>query len=234
MTWLDKLGDWGDILSPYLTSSQFDMLVDNIKRDAPKGVYPAGKDCFKAFELCQLQDLRVVILGQDPYHNGQATGLAFGVNSTPIPPSLKIITRELRAQFDYVPEEFDYSLQHWAAQGVLLLNTALSVIKKQPGSHSHLWNWLTPMLIKEMCTHKKDIIFVLWGKHAQSYEPHIHNTKYVLKSPHPAAEVYAGGKAGFFGNGHFLKVNEMLDKKIDWFGLSKSLTDDEQIQLYNE
>lgn len=232
MNWLDKLGDWGDVLSPYLTSSQFDMLTDDIKRDVPKGVYPAGKDCFKAFKLCQLENLRVVILGQDPYHNGQATGLAFGVNSTPIPPSLKIITRELRAQFDHVPEEFDFSLEHWAAQGVLLLNTALSVVKGQPGSHSHLWSWLTPMLIKEMCNHKEDLIFVLWGKHAQKYEVHIHNTKHILKSPHPAAEAYSGGKAGFFGNGHFLKVNELVSPKINWFELPVKATDEEQIKMY--
>jgi len=233
MNWLSKLGDWGDALSPYISSAAFDMLIEQVKADKAKGVFPHPENLFKAFETTQLEDLKVVILGQDPYHNGQATGLAFGVESkTKIPPSLKIIRRELQAQFDHVPDEFDHSLEHWAKQGVLLLNTALTVVKGQAGSHSHLWAQLTPMFIKEMCSRKKDIIFVLWGKHAQGYEKYIHNTSRILKSPHPAAEAYSGGKAGFFGNGHFLKVNELLDTPINWFELPKRVSDEEQIKMY--
>lgn len=227
-----KLGDWGDILSPILNSSRFAELRAEINKDVHKGVYPNPKDAFRAFELCQLEDLKVVIIGQDPYHNGQATGLAFGVNRLPVPPSLKIIRRELQAQFDYVPEEFDNSLEHWARQGVLLLNTAFSVVKKDPGSHSNIWSWFTPMILTAICAAKKDLIFVLWGKHAQSYERYTHHTLKCFKAPHPAAEIYAGGKAGFFGNGHFLKINELLEDPIDWFQFPKVLTENQQIKMY--
>jgi uracil-DNA glycosylase len=234
MTWLSKLGDWGDVLSPLFSSPNFEATQKAIKAEKKKhAVYPAGADTFKAFELCQFQDTRVVILGQDPYHNGQATGLAFAVNDKRIPPSLKIITRELQAQYDYVPDEFDYSLEHWAKQGVLLLNTALTVVKGNPASHIHLWSWWTPRILMKLSQSNSNIIFVLWGKQAQSYSKYIQSQN-ILKSAHPAAEAYSGGKAGFFGNGHFLKINEMLDEKINWFEYPTSLTDDEQIQLYNE
>ena len=232
MARLNKLGDWGDILSPILTSSQFKTLRADINKDLSKGVYPKSEDAFRAFELCQLEDLKVVILGYCPYHNGQATGLAFGVKSLPIPPSLEIIRRELQAQFDYAPEEFDNSLEHWAKQGVLLLNTTLSTIKDSPASHIHLWSWFTPMVLTAMCNVKKDLIFVLWGA-TQKYSAYLHNTPYIFKAASPAAEYASGGKAGFFGNGHFLKINEILEKPIDWFQVPKVLTDSQQIKLYD-
>ena len=185
MTWLSKLGDWGDVLSPLLKSEFFEATQKAIKEEKTKHtVYPAGVDTFKAFELCQLQDTRVVILGQDPYHNGQATGLAFAVNGERIPPSLKIITRELQAQYDHVPEEFDYSLEHWAKQGVLLLNTALTVVKGNAASHMHLWSWWTPKVLTALSKSNPNIIFVLWGKQAQSYAKYIKSPN-ILKCPFP-------------------------------------------------
>jgi uracil-DNA glycosylase len=234
MTWKDKLGDWGDVMSPLFSSKEFQTLQDTIKKDKlTSKVYPDGADTFKAFELCQLSEVKVVILGQDPYHNGQAIGVSFGVKSTPIPPSLKVITRELNAQYNYTPDEFDYSLTHWGKQGVLLFNTALSVVKDTPGSHSHLWTFFTTNVIKHIVKHKPNTIFVLWGKHAEKYKKYIPEDK-VLISAHPAAEMYNFGRAGFFGNGHFVKIDEMLESKINWFTLPTQLTDSEQIQLYND
>jgi uracil-DNA glycosylase len=232
--WTSKLGDWEPHLAPILSSKSFRRIQDEIKRYRQLGqtVYPKGEDAFRAFELCQLENTKVVIIGQDPYHNGSATGLAFGVNGTPIPPSLNVIRRELCAQFDHVPEEFDNSLEHWASQGVLLLNTALSVLKGRAASMSQLWQWFTPMVVKLICKHKPGTIFVLWGRHAQSYRKYITHDCIVYTAPHPAAELYSGGKAGFFGNGHFLKINESLDKPIDWFKLPKKATEEEQLKLY--
>lgn len=234
MTWKDKLGDWGDVMSPLFSSKEFQTLQDTIKKDKlTSKVYPDGVNTFKAFELCQLADVKVVILGQDPYHNGQAIGVSFGVKSNPIPPSLKVITRELNAQYNHTPEEFDFSLSHWSKQGVLLLNTALTVVEDAPGSHSHLWKFFTTKIIKSIVEHNKSTIFVLWGKQAEVYSKYLKDAR-VLTAPHPAAEMYNFGRAGFFGNGHFVKINEMLDSKIDWFSLPTQLTDNEQIQLYND
>jgi uracil-DNA glycosylase len=227
-----KLGDWGDILSPILTSTRFTELRAEINKDVSKGVYPNPEDAFKAFELCQLEDLKVVILGQEPYANGQSNGLAFGVNNSVVTPSLKIIRRELQAQFDHVPEEFDNSLEHWAKQGVLLLNSSFSVVKDEPASHLHIWKWFTPMVLTAICAAKKGLIFVLWGSYAQKHEKFLQHHLKCFKAAYPASELYAGGKAGFFGNGHFLKINELLDEPINWFQITKQLTDEQQIKIY--
>jgi len=230
---LIQLGDWGKILGPLIDDPRFnDTRKAIVEHNLNNVVYPNPENVFRAFELCQLKDLRVVILGQDPYHNGQATGLAFGVNGGRIPPSLRIIYKELCDQFDYTPDDFDYSLEHWSKQGVLMLNTALTVNAKQPGSHSDIWKWWTKEVIKRICEYKRHTIFVLWGKHAQSYKDLIHIA--VLQAAHPAAEAYSGGNGGFYGNGHFLNINDRISPKINWFESPKKLTDQEQIDLYNE
>lgn len=231
---LSRVGDWGKVLGPLFDDPRFEETRKSISiQSLSNKVYPEKADVFKAFELCQMKDLKVVILGQDPYHNGSATGVAFGVKEGDrIPPSLRIIYKELCSQFDHYPEEFDYSLQHWGKQGVLLLNTALTVNAKQAGSHSVFWRWWTKEVIKGICEHKRHTIFVLWGKHAQSYKENIPIA--VLQSAHPAAEAYSGGSGGFYGNGHFLNINERVSPKINWFELPKKLTDQEQIDLYNE
>jgi uracil-DNA glycosylase len=215
----EKLGDWGEHLFPLIKSSQFEMMVSQIKADKLGGrvrIYPSSKDVFKAFELTPLSDVRVVILGQDPYHNGQATGLAFGVNKPPIPPSLKIIFKELCDQYDHrvSPDEFDFSLESWAEQGVLLLNTSLSVVERKPGSHSTLWEWWTPHVIDLINKHCDNPIFFLWGKHAQKYKSRIQSIN-VLECSHPAAEAY--GHGGFYGNGHFFTADSLLSSPVDWF-----------------
>jgi uracil-DNA glycosylase len=224
--------DYGwEELKPLICSSHFDLTVEEIKSRGGK-IYPKKEDIFKAFTLCPLSKVRVVILGQDPYHNGQATGLAFGVAHKPIPPSLRIIHKELCNQFDHHQpiEEFDYTLEHWAKQGVLLLNTSLTVKEKNAASHAGLWDWFVLEVIKLIQRERRETIFVLWGKHAQKFKKYINIA--VLQSSHPAAEAYSGGQGGFYDNGHFYNINERVGK-IDWFKLPEPVTEEEQIKIYD-
>jgi uracil-DNA glycosylase len=225
----NQLGDWGDVLSPFISNPSFDHIRTQLRVEKSKTiVYPSDDKIFKAFELCQFKDLKVVILGQDPYHRGEAIGICFGIDKekSKIPPSLRVIVKELQSQYpDIDISKFDYSLYSWAQQGVLLLNTYLTVSKNSPGSHQNMWAWWTADVLKEICLRKcDDVIFILWGKHAQSFS-YLIPTCNILKSAHPAAEAYGGG--GFFGNNHFLEVNKLLSSKsipeINW-GLHSNLS----------
>lgn len=212
------------------------VVLDRIDKDINQGkeVYPPPVDVFNAYKYTPLEDLKVVILGQDPYHNGQAIGLSFGVDTKPIPPSLRNIYKELCNEYDHVPEEFDYSLRHWAEQGVLMLNTSLTVQKSNAAAHAGLWNFMIDQTIRVINQEAPMAIFVLWGKHAQSYTSKINGA--VLKASHPAAEGY--GHKGFFGCGHFTEINNRLKslgkEEIDWFRDSKELTEQEQIEMYQD
>tara|TARA_E500000318_G_scaffold53851_3_gene50157 strand:+ start:1731 stop:2444 length:714 start_codon:yes stop_codon:yes gene_type:complete len=219
-------------LESLVDSSQFDFTVEEIKSKGKK-IYPKRQDIFKAFRLCPLNEVQVVILGQDPYHNGQATGLAFGVGHKPIPPSLRIIHKELCAQFDHNQslDDFDHTLEHWAKQGVLLLNTCLTVEEKTPGAHAGMWDWFVVQVLKMVQERRRHTIFVLWGKHAQKFSKHIDVA--VVQSAHPAAEAYSGGNGGFHGNGHFYDINDRIEKPINWFELPKPVTEEEQIKMYD-
>jgi len=187
-------------------------------------VYPAGKNIFRAYRDTPLNDARVLILGQDPYHDGVATGLAFDVGDSPkINPSLRNIQKEIKGSVGPLKKEGG-NLSHWANQGVLLLNTILTVDAGAPKSH-HGWGWekfiaasLNALNFRES---EEPLVIMLWGKAAQEYESFFTMpNQLVLKAPHPAAEVYAGGKAGYFGCGHFQKANNFLiqhgSKPIDW------------------
>jgi uracil-DNA glycosylase len=218
----NQLGDWGDILSPHFSNSSFDHIRSQLRVEKSRTtIYPSDDKIFKAFELCQFKDLKVVILGQDPYHRGEAIGVCFGVDTSvsKVPPSLKVIVKELHDEYpDLDISKFDYSLYSWASQGVLLLNTYLTVAKNNPGSHQRLWAWWTADVLSTICNSKcDDVIFILWGKHAQSFSYLIPSCN-ILKCAHPAAEAYGSG--GYFGNNHFKQVNEMLKAKglepINW------------------
>lgn len=227
----NKLGDWWPVLKPIFNSRRFVTLRTALKTEyANHRCYPSPGDVFRAFELTQFHDLRVVILGQDPYHNGVATGLAFSTNNGKMAPSLRNIVRELHDSHGLkVRADFDTSLEHWAKQGVLLLNTSLTVREKQPNSHKKLWDGFTLEVLKRIVAQHQSIVFVAWGKDATNLLESVYNTgpvdlftevcensHYVLTAPHPAAEVYSGGKAGFFGCNHFVKINEYLDTPIDF------------------
>ena len=217
---------WYDLLEDILVSNYFKEIGRTLI-SSKKKYYPDKKDIFRAFELCPLEKLKVVILGQDPYHDGSATGLAFSnrSDSKSISPSLRNILKEVEDNaYDGFKLEQDLNLERWAKQGVLLLNTALTVEKSNPGSHAKLWDEFTKNVIKRISDEIPAIVYMLWGKHAKGYLEYIsRETNFILASPHPSP--FSAGR-GFFGNKHFSKCNEVLvqvgiaegeeDYEIEW------------------
>lgn len=213
--------DWLDFIEDINDREDLNKLSDQIQKHYEKDqCFPPMSLLFNAFTYCQLQQLKVVVLGQDPYHGlGQAHGLAFsvpfGVNH---PPSLKNIIVEWSRDLD-LSYPFSGNLEPWAAQGVLLLNTALSVGMSKPGSHLKDWRSFTETLISGISSKKDFVVFVLWGGFAQKFEKHINTDKHlVLKAGHPSP--LSANKGHWFGNKHFSKINEVLESKkiqpIDW------------------
>jgi len=181
-----------------------------------ESVFPVQEDLLRAFEYCSFDDLKVVILGQDPYYGkGQANGLAFSVSrGVKVPPSLRNIFKELEAEgFDVSWESGD--LSNWAKQGVLLLNSALSVLEGEPMSHKNLkFNLWTYFLINYISKNKKNVVFMLWGAFARSKKTLICESKHlVLESSHPSP---LSARHSFNGCGHFLKANHFLKESINW------------------
>ena len=183
-------------------------------------IYPPGREIFNAFELCPFDSVKVVIIGQDPYHGpGQANGLCFSVrDGIPFPPSLINIFTEIKQDLGKeIPRSGD--LERWAKQGVLLLNATLTVRASSPGSHQHKgWEQFTDVVIRELSDEKEHLVFMLWGSYAQKKGEVIDTGKHlVLKSPHPSP---LSANRGFFGNGHFSKANAYLKtqgmKEINW------------------
>jgi len=199
----------------FITLKQF--LVDEKKQYT---IYPPGHRIFAAFDITPFDSVKVVILGQDPYHGkGQAHGLCFSVppGITP-PPSLINIFKEIRDDLGIaVPDHGN--LQAWAEQGVLLLNATLTVRANQPGSHQNKgWEMFTDSVIRKLSEEKEGLVFLLWGKFAQAKEYLIDTSKhYILKAAHPSPY---SANAGFFGCRHFSKTNEILKiqgkKEINW------------------
>lgn len=183
-------------------------------------VFPPGKEIFKAFDCCSFDDLRVVVLGQDPYHGaGQAHGLCFSVNQgIKPPPSLVNIFKEIKQDLGKdMPTHGD--LTRWAKQGVLLLNATLTVRESSPGSHQKKgWETFTDTVIKKISDEKEHVVFILWGAYAQKKTELINAEKHlILSSAHPSP---FSADRGFFGNKHFSKTNAYLIqqglKPIDW------------------
>jgi uracil-DNA glycosylase len=190
----------------------------NIK--IPKDHYPKTKDIFKALQLTSFENIKVVILGQDPYHDkGQANGLAFSVKrDKKIPPSLRNIYKELNNDLGIpIPNHGD--LSKWAKEGVLLLNSILTVEPHKPASHRNIgWEQYTDQIIKEINDKKKNIVFILWGNYAQEKGKYIDESKHlVIKSPHPSP---FSARKGFFNSKPFSRCNTYLKencvKEIDW------------------
>ena len=183
-------------------------------------IFPKGKNIFNAFNLTPFNKVKVVILGQDPYHGiGQAHGLSFSVlDGIKKPPSLNNIFKELSNDLQ-IPITKTGNLTPWAKQGVLLLNATLTVRAKQAGSHQKQgWENFTNAVIQEISVGKKDVIFLLWGRFAQDKEKLIDKNKHhVLRAPHPSP---FSAYSGFFGCKHFSKTNVILRKRglteIDW------------------
>lgn len=214
-SWKQQLAE--EFLKPYFST------LRNTVREAYKGggnTFPAPQHIFRAFELCPFEDVSVVILGQDPYHGaGQAHGLCFSVSEgVRIPPSLQNIYKELHTDLG-VPLSLSGDLTRWAVQGVLLLNATLTVREGQAGSHQDIgWETFTDAIIKKISDEKKGVVFILWGRYAQSKEGLIDATKnLILKAPHPSP---LSAYTGFFGSKPFSKTNTYLEqhhkKPIIW------------------
>jgi uracil-DNA glycosylase len=206
----------GEFEKPY-----FNALITFVKQEYQDfTIYPPGREIFRAFDCCEFSDVRVVIIGQDPYHGpGQANGLCFSVrDGVTIPPSLKNIFKEIYDDLKKpIPRSGD--LERWSRQGVLLLNATLTVRASTPGSHQNKgWETFTDAVIKKLSEEKQNLVFLLWGAHAQRKGEIIDRSKHlVLMSAHPSP---FSADRGFFGCRHFSKANEYLKSKglpeIDW------------------
>lgn len=190
------------------------------EKAAGKQIYPPGSLIFNALNSTPLPNVRVVIIGQDPYHGpGQAHGLCFSVlPGVPVPPSLQNIFKELKRDLNIDPPNHG-CLQEWANQGVLLLNTSLTVEQGLAGSHARLgWQTFTDRIISVVSQYSEQVVFLLWGSHAQSKLPLIDAERHlVLKSAHPSP---LSAHRGFLGNGHFSQTNQYLQAHgktpIEW------------------
>ena len=202
---------WNEILAEEMEKDYYQQLQAFVqKRRAEVRVFPEEKNVFNALELTPFESVKVVILGQDPYHGfGQAHGLSFSVQKgIPLPPSLRNIYKELQEDIGgELPTEGD--LSHWAKQGVLLLNTVLTVEEGNANSHKGMgWERLTNRLIESLNGLKHPVIFILWGKPAQDKEKLITNPNHViLKAPHPSP---LSAYRGFFGSKPFSRINDIL------------------------
>lgn len=212
---------WKNRLQPEFEKPYFRELVDFVKNEYKQyEVYPPGPYIFNAFEQCPFDELKVVIIGQDPYHGqGQAHGLCFSVNDHVLmPPSLINIFKEIESDLGKKMPQ-NGNLSRWSRQGVLLLNATLTVRANSPGSHQNKgWETFTDAVIRIVSDEKNGIVFLLWGAYAQSKGMIIDEHKHkVLKSAHPSP--FAANR-GFFGNRHFSQANEYLSnngkKPIDW------------------
>lgn len=213
--------DWIDAIRPEFCKSYYKELYGFVKQEySTHVVYPPSEDIFNAFHYTPLSKVKVVIIGQDPYHNeGQAHGLCFSVQpGTEIPPSLANIYKELQDDLGcYIPN--NGYLVKWAKQGVLLLNTVLTVRAHQANSHQGRgWEQFTDAVIRAVNEKEEPVVFLLWGRPAQLKKNMLSNPKhFILEAPHPSP---LSAYRGFFGCKHFSKTNEFLTENglspIDW------------------
>ncbi len=213
---------WKEQLKDEFKKPYFPELANFVKAEYYKNTcYPKGSEIFAAFDHCSFNDVRVVIIGQDPYHGvGQANGLCFSVNDgIAMPPSLINIFKEIESDLG-IPFPSSGNLQHWAKQGVLLLNATLTVRANQAGSHQNKgWEQFTDAVIRTISEKKKNVVFLLWGGFAKKKGAKIDKSKHhVLTSGHPSP--LSANRGFWFGNKHFSKTNEYLKEKnttdINW------------------
>ncbi len=213
--------DWKAILHEEFDKPYFEELVSFVKDEYGRGtVYPAGRNIFRAFDRCPVDKLKVVIIGQDPYHGpGQANGLCFSVGEgVPFPPSLRNILQEVRDDVG-APIPLSGELERWAEQGVLLLNAVLTVRAHEAASHAgHGWEQFTDAVVKAIAERKEGIVYMLWGSYAQKKgsiaDP---SRNLILKAVHPSP---LSAYRGFFGCKHFSAANAYLTsigkEPIEW------------------
>ena len=211
---------WDEVLNDEMQKSYFKYIREFIKEERlSKTIYPPAKDLFSAFKLTDFNDIKVVILGQDPYHGEkEAMGLSFSVRrGVRTPPSLRNIFKELHDDLGITRTDTD--LSDWAKQGVFLLNTILTVEKDKANSHKDIgWEIFTDFVIKQINDRLNNVVFILWGRQARDKKRIITNkTHYIIESAHPSP---LSAYNGFFGSRPFSKTNEFLKKdglkEIDW------------------
>jgi uracil-DNA glycosylase len=214
-SWRDVLGP--EFSNPYMSELRRFLLTE---KEAGKRIFPKGSEYFRALDLTPLDHVKVVILGQDPYHGyGQAHGLCFSVRpGTRIPPSLVNIYKELRSDLGISPARHGF-LEHWARQGVLLLNSVLTVEEGKAAAHQGRgWERFTDAVIRAVNERCDGVVFMLWGSYAQKKASVVDQKKHlVLKAPHPSP---LSAHNGFFGSRHFSQANDFLlsrgKQPIDW------------------
>lgn len=217
-----KIGNnWDPILEKEYKKTYFQHTKSFIEKEYKnKTIYPPEKDIFNAFRLTSIEKVKIVILGQDPYHEkGQAHGLAFSTpENNPLPRSLRNIFKEIKNEYGYpIPE--NGNLEKWAKQGVFLLNTVLTVEEGKANSHSKCgWQTFTDNIIKTLNKQDQPMAFLLWGRQAEKKKKLLTNTEHlVLTAPHPSP---FSARRGFFGCNHFKQANKYLEEnkqeKIDW------------------
>lgn len=212
----DNLKKWFELLTPD-QASHLKELVSSVYSNQETPVYPLKENVFKAFELTSPEDVKVVILGQDPYHTpGQAQGLSFSLpDDAPTQPSMRNILKELESDLGACRQSQD--LTSWAEQGVLLLNASLTVKEGQPNSMAKDWEEVTEWFIEVINRLPQPVVFILWGKNAQSFIPKIDKEKDIISSAHPSP---FSARRGFFGSKPFSKTNELLENyglsPVDW------------------
>ncbi|EFV35010.1 uracil-DNA glycosylase [Gemella morbillorum] len=203
---------WKEIFKDYPKRNELGITVDNInKKRQTATIYPPKELVFKVFDL-PLQDIKVVILGQDPYHNpGQACGLSFSVNDgVPLPKSLINIYKELYDDLGITPAKTG-NLEKWFKQGIFLLNSVLTVEEYSPASHSNVgWQDFTDYIIETISQKNNNVVFVLWGSYARSKKTLIDNSRHkIIESPHPSP---LSAYRGFFGSKVFSRINSYLEE----------------------
>jgi len=227
--------EWKALIQQELSKDYMKNLSQHLKREraAGKTVFPAPNEYFRAFDLVPFDKVKVVIIGQDPYHDGNANGMAFSCKQK-LSPSLRNIKKELQEEYNLddatMADRFtDDELNHWAAQGVLLINTCLSVENGNPGSHAGIgWERFTKTMIDALYNDNTPKVFMCWGEHAkkvmQAKSGELHNPMHnILTSAHPSP--FSAHK-GFFGNNHFKLASQYVEKMrddsehgIDWFNI---------------
>jgi uracil-DNA glycosylase len=203
---------WKRVLAEEFEKPYFKELTEFVKKEyMQEAVYPSAQAIFRAFELTPFDQVRVVILGQDPYHGaGQATGLSFAVNDgVTLPPSLRNMYKELESDLGTPLTNRSGDLSRWATQGVLLLNATLTVRASSPGSHQNQgWEQFTDAVIRALSEKRENLVFILWGNYARQKGAHIDRVKHcIIESPHPSP---FSAHSGFFGSKPFSKTNTYL------------------------
>ena len=217
--------DWKVILLDIITKLENTNCIDNINEillnETEKIIYPTNNLILNTFNHFNIEDIKVIIIGQDPYHTpNKAMGLSFSVpNGESLPPSLRNIFKELKDDEYLIPKDKKGDLTKWVKQGVLLLNSSLTVIEKTPNSHQKIWSPFTDKIIEYISNNSDGIVFMLWGNFAKNKKKYINLDKhYILESSHPSP--MSANRGGWFGTKHFRKANEYLisnsKNPIDW------------------